>query len=96
MTEVTQLLKKWNSGDQAALEELIPHVYKELHQIARHYMAVERPSHTLQASALINEAYMRLVDWKKVKWSNRCHFFSVGAQMMRRVHAAGKKPIIQT
>src|SRR4051812_25020860 len=92
--QVTQLLQKWNDGDASALEDLVPHVYNELHRIARRYMADERSPHTLQASALINEAYIRLVDWKNVKWSNRCHFFSVGAQMMRRVlidHARARK-----
>jgi len=91
--EVTQLLQQWNAGDTSALEKLIPHVYRELHRIARHHMAAERGSHTLQASALINEAYIRLVDWKNVHWANRCHFFSVGAQMMRKVlidHARSK------
>jgi RNA polymerase sigma factor (TIGR02999 family) len=91
--EVTQLLQQWNAGDASALEKIIPHVYRELHRIARHHMAAERGSHTLQASALINEAYIRLVDWKNVQWANRCHFFSVGAQMMRKVlidHARSK------
>src|SRR5262245_6665585 len=91
--EVTQLLQQWNAGDVSALEKLIPHVYRELHRIARHHMSAERGSHTLQASALINEAYLRLVDWKNVHWANRCHFFSVGAQMMRKVlidHARSK------
>src|SRR5436190_13598663 len=83
--DVTRLLQAWNNGDASAMESLIPHVYRELHRIARRYMTAERPSHTLQASALINEAYLRLVDWKNVQWSNRCHFFSVGAQMMRKV-----------
>jgi RNA polymerase sigma factor (TIGR02999 family) len=83
--EVTQLLQRWQSGEASALDRLVPYVYNELHRIARRYMAAERPSHTLQASALINEAYLRLIDWKNVEWANRCHFFSVGAQMMRKV-----------
>jgi RNA polymerase sigma factor (TIGR02999 family) len=82
---ITQLLKAWSSGDSSALENLTPHVYKELHRIARRYMVGERPSHTLQATALINEAYLRLIDWKNVEWNNRCHFFAVGAQMMRKI-----------
>ena len=83
--EVTALLRAWNKGDSLALDELMPRVYAELHRIARRYMAGERLGHSLQASALINEAYIRLVDWKNVEWKNRCHFFAVGAQMMRRV-----------
>jgi RNA polymerase sigma factor (TIGR02999 family) len=92
--DVTQLLQAWNNGDSSALENLVPHVYKELHRIARWYMAGERRSHTLQASALIHEAYIRLVDWKNVQWINRCHFFSVGAQMMRKIlidHARARR-----
>jgi RNA polymerase sigma factor (TIGR02999 family) len=83
--EVTQLLQAWSDGDQAALEKLTPVVYKELHRLARHYMAAERPDHTLQATALVNEAYMRLVDWKPMRWQNRAHFFAVSAQLMRRI-----------
>ena len=83
--EVTQLLLAWTEGDQTALEKLTPVVYKELHRLARHYMASERPDHTLQATALVNEAYLRLIDWKPMRWQNRAHFFAVSAQLMRRI-----------
>jgi len=83
--DVTQLLLAWAEGDQAALEKLTPVVYKELHRLARHYMATERPDHTLQATALVNEAYLRLVDWKPMRWQNRAHFFAVSAQLMRHI-----------
>jgi RNA polymerase sigma factor (TIGR02999 family) len=83
--EVSQLLRAWSSGDEAALHKLIPLVYEELHRIARRYMGREREGHTLQTSALVNEAYLRLVDWKNVEWQNRAHFFAVSAQMMRRI-----------
>jgi RNA polymerase sigma factor (TIGR02999 family) len=83
--EVSQLLRAWSSGDEAALQRLIPLVYEELHRIARRYMGRERKGHTLQTSALVNEAYLRLVDWKNVGWQNRAHFFAVSAQMMRRI-----------
>lgn len=83
--EVTQLLQAWSGGDQEALEMLVPLVYEELHRLASHYMSGERPGHTLQTSALVNEAYLRLVDWKNVQWQNRAHFFGVAAQMMRRI-----------
>src|SRR5437870_1098316 len=83
--EVSQLLRAWSSGDEAALQTLIPLVYEELHRIARRYMGREREGHTLQTSALVNEAYLRLVDWKNVEWQNRAHFFAVAAQMMRRI-----------
>jgi RNA polymerase sigma-70 factor (ECF subfamily) len=83
--ELTQLLRAWSEGDEQALEKLVPLVYSELHRLARHYMAGERAGHTLQTSALVNEAYMRLVDFKKVNWQNRAHFFGVSAQLMRRV-----------
>jgi len=83
--EVSQLLRAWSSGDEAALQTLIPLVYEELHRIARRYMGREREGHTLQTSALVNEAYLRLVDWKNVEWQNRAHFFAVSAQMMRRI-----------
>ena len=84
-TNVTQLLASWSSGDQAALEALTPLVHQELHRLAARYMAGERPGHILQATALVNEAYLRLVDWKDVRWQNRAHFFAVAAQIMRRV-----------
>jgi RNA polymerase sigma factor (TIGR02999 family) len=83
--EITRLLIAWGDGDQSALEELAPLVHSELHRIAHHYMGRERPGHTLQTSALINEAYIRLIDWKNVRWQNRAHFFAVSAQLMRRI-----------
>jgi len=83
--EVTQLLQAWSDGDEGALQKLMPLVYKELHQLARRYMAGERSGHTLQTSALVNEAYLRLVDVKKVNWQDRAHFFAVSAQLMRRI-----------
>ena len=83
--EVTQLLRAWSEGDEQALEKLIPLVYDELHRLARRYMAGERPGHTLQTSALVNEAYLRLVDVKSLNWQNRAHFFGVSAQLMRRI-----------
>jgi RNA polymerase sigma factor (TIGR02999 family) len=83
--EVTQLLQAWSDGNEEALEQLVPLVYGELHRLARHYMRGERPGHTLQTTELVNEAYVRLVDWKNVRWQNRAHFFGVAAQMMRRI-----------
>jgi RNA polymerase sigma factor (TIGR02999 family) len=83
--EVTRLLLAWNAGDQRALEQLLPVVYQELHSMARRYMAEERPDHTLQASALVNEAYLKLVDVRRMQWQNRAHFFGVCAQLMRRI-----------
>ena len=83
--EVTRLLQAWSDGNQEALDKLVPLVYEELHRLARHYMNHERPGHTLQTSELVNEAYVRLVDWKNVRWQNRAHFFGVAAQMMRRI-----------
>lgn len=93
---VTELLQKWSGGDSAALEELTPVIYAELHRIAKNYMRRERENHTLQTSALVNEAYMRLIDWKSAKWENRAHFFGVSAQLMRRilVDFARKRPKI--
>jgi RNA polymerase sigma-70 factor, ECF subfamily len=82
---VTQLLVAWSNGDRAALDALAPLVHQELHHLAARYMAGERPGHVLQATALVNEAYLRLVDWKNVQWQNRAHFFGVAAQLMRRV-----------
>jgi RNA polymerase sigma factor (TIGR02999 family) len=82
---VTELLQKWGDGDAGALEELTPLIYAELHRIAKSYMRRERDGHTLQATALVNEAYMRLIDWKTAKWENRAHFFGVSAQLMRRI-----------
>lgn len=83
--DITQLLLAWNEGDQAALERLTPLVYRELRRLARGYMRQERPGHILQTTALINEAYLRLIDWKQVQWRNRAHFFGVAAQLMRRI-----------
>jgi RNA polymerase sigma-70 factor, ECF subfamily len=83
--EVTRLLVAWSDGDQAALEQLTPLVYRELHRLAEGYMQRERPGHLLQTTALVNEAYMRLIDWKNVCWQNRAHFFGVAAQLMRRI-----------
>lgn len=83
--EVTQLLVAWNEGDQTALENLVPLVQAELHRLARRYMGGERTGHPLQPTALVNEAYLRLIDWKNVEWKNRAHFFGVSAQLMRRI-----------
>jgi len=83
--EVTQLLRAWGSGDRAALDRLTPLVYDELRRMARRYMRNERGGNTLQTTALVNEAYLRLIDVKNVNWSDRVHFFAVSAQMMRRI-----------
>jgi RNA polymerase sigma factor (TIGR02999 family) len=83
--DVTQLLRAWSEGDEQALGILIPLVHKELHRLARRYMTGESPGHTLQTTALVNEAYLRLVDVKKVSWQNRAHFFGVSANLMRRI-----------
>jgi RNA polymerase sigma-70 factor, ECF subfamily len=83
--EVTQLLLAWSDGDKAALEELTPLVYAELHRLAETYMRRERAGHPLQTTALVNEAYARLVDWRQVRWQNRAHFFGVAAQLMRHI-----------
>ena len=83
--EITQLLVAWGEGDASALEQLTPLVYEELHRLARHYMRNERPGHTLQSSALVNEAYIRLIDWKNVHWKNRAHFYGVSARLMRQI-----------
>ena len=82
---ITQLLLAWSDGDQAALEKLIPLVHAELRRLARGYMRRESPGHLLQTTALVNEAYLRLVDQRKVKWQNRAQFFGVSAQLMRRI-----------
>ncbi len=84
-SEVTQWLVDWGKGDETALDRLTPFVYEELHRLAGRYMARESPGHVLQTTALVNEAYLRLVDQKKVKWQNRAHFFGLAAQMMRRI-----------
>jgi len=82
---VTQLLLDWRNGDQTALDRLMPLVYEELRRIAGHYMRNERQGHTLQTSALVNEAYLRLVDHENIAWQNRAHFFGLAAQAMRRI-----------
>ncbi len=83
--EITGLLKAWSNGDQTALERLVPMIYDELYRLARGYMNREAPGHPLQATALVNEAYLRLANWKKAQWESRAHFFGVAAQLMRRV-----------
>jgi RNA polymerase sigma factor (TIGR02999 family) len=83
--EITRLLIAWSDGDESALDQLAPLIHSELHRLAHHYMSRERPGHLLQTSALINEAYVRLIDWKNVRWQNRAHFFGVAAQLMRRI-----------
>ena len=91
---VTQLLLAWNQGDEAALEKLIPLVHGELRRVARRYMRRERPGHTLQASALVNEVYLRLVDGGDVRWHDRAHFFAISARLMRRIlvdHARARR-----
>src|SRR5262245_24034160 len=91
---VTQLLQRWSGGDSRALDELTPLVYSEVRNLARSYLRRERPNHTLQATALVNEAYLRLVDQRRVQWKNRAHFFGIAAQVMRRVlvdHARMRK-----
>src|SRR5437870_7748814 len=82
---VTQLLVAWGNGDEAARDRLMPLVYHELHRLAHQYMNRERPGHTLQTSALVNEAFVKLVDQRDVHWQNRAHFFGIAAQMMRRI-----------
>jgi RNA polymerase sigma factor (TIGR02999 family) len=96
--EITQLLLKWGRGDQSAFDQLIPLVYPELRKLARRYMGRENQGHTLQTSALINEAYLRLVDQENVEWQDRAHFFAVAARVMRHVlidharsHRSGKR-----
>jgi RNA polymerase sigma factor (TIGR02999 family) len=84
-SEITRLLIAWSEGDQAALERLLPLIERELHRIARHYMRRENPGHTLQTTALVNEAYFRLIDQRHVRWQNRAHFFAIAAQIMRRI-----------
>lgn len=96
--EVTELLRQWRSGDKEALDRLTPLVYDELHRLAHQYISRERPGHTLQTTALVNEAYLRLVDQKDVDWESRAHFFAVSAQIMRHIlvdyarqHASAKR-----
>jgi RNA polymerase sigma-70 factor (ECF subfamily) len=83
--EVSSLLLAWSGGDQAALDRLTPIVYSELRRMATRYMRNERPGHTLQSTALVHEAYTRLVDYKRMQWQNRAHFFAIAAQLMRRI-----------
>lgn len=82
---ISKLLRAWSEGDQSALNGLTPIVYEELRRLAHYYMDRERPGHTLQTTALVNEAYMRLVDYKRMQWQDRAHFFAVAAQVMRRI-----------
>ena len=91
-TQVTQLLQRWQEGSNEALEALMPLVYKELTRLAGSYLRRERPDHTLQSAALVNEAYLRLVDQSETRWQNKAHFYGIAAQMMRRIladHARG-------
>jgi RNA polymerase sigma factor (TIGR02999 family) len=83
--DITRFLQLWSEGDESALEKLTPLIYRELYRLASGYMRREQPEHTLQATALVNEAYLRLIDWKNVQWKNRGHFLGVAAQVMRRV-----------
>ena len=90
--QVTQLLVDWSNGNQAALDQLMPLVHDELHRLAHHYMSRERPDHTLQTSAVVNEAYLRLVDQNDLHWQSRAQFFGLAAQLMRHIlvdHARG-------
>ena len=90
--QVTQLLKQWQEGNSEALEALIPLVYKELKRLAAGYLRRERPDHTLQSAALVNEAYLRLIDQNQTRWQNKAHFYGIAARMMRRIladHARG-------
>ncbi len=82
---ITQLLVAWNQGDQEALEQLTPLVYRELHRLPHGYLAGERHGHVLQTTALVNEAFVRLIDWQEVDWQNRAHFFGVSATLMRHI-----------
>src|SRR2546427_11677076 len=83
--EVTGLLVAWSHGDKAALDRLTPLVYEELRRLAHHYMSRERVGHTLQTTALVNEAYVRLINRKSIQWQNRAHFFAIAAQLMRSI-----------
>ncbi len=84
-SKITQMLREWSDGKQEALDKLLPLVYKELHRQAARFLRKERPGHTLQTTALINEAYLKLVDRRDVEWESRTHFFAVAAQAMRRI-----------
>src|SRR6184192_31915 len=83
--DITALLVDWSQGDKTALDKLFPLVERELHRLAHSYMRKENPDHTLQTTALVNEAYLRLVDQKNTHWQNRAHFFGIAAQIMRRI-----------
>ena len=83
--EITELLVAWSEGDRGALAQLVPIVEAELRRLAKSYLSRERPDHILQTTALIQEAYLRLIDWRNARWQNRAHFFGVAAQMMRRI-----------
>ena len=83
--EITDLLRAWGSGDRAALDELTPLCYRELRRLARRHMRRERQGHSLQTSALVNEAFIRLTDWENVEWKNRAHFFAMAARIMRNI-----------
>src|SRR5450432_694476 len=83
--DISKLLRAWSDGDQRALEGLTPIVYNQLRRLAHHYMKRERAGHSLQTTALVNEAYMRLVDYERMQWQDRAHFFAVSAQLMRRI-----------
>jgi RNA polymerase sigma factor (TIGR02999 family) len=83
--EVTELLHAWRNGDGSALDELMPLVYRELHRLAHHYMRGERRGHILQTSALVNEAYLQLIDARQVQWQDRAHFFAISANLMRQI-----------
>src|SRR5262245_30903926 len=82
---VTQMLIDWRNGQEEALAELMPLVYDELHRLADHYLRRERPGHTLQATALVHEVYLRLVDQKEVRWQDRAHFLAIAANLMRQI-----------
>jgi RNA polymerase sigma-70 factor (ECF subfamily) len=82
---ITQLLIAWRQGDQRAMEDLAPILQEELHRVASHYMSGERRGHILQTTALVNEAFLRLIDWKNVHWQNRAHFLAMASQIMRRI-----------
>jgi RNA polymerase sigma factor (TIGR02999 family) len=85
VSDISKLLRAWSDGDQSALDRLTPIVYDELRRLARRYMRRERPGHSLQTTALVNEAYMRLLDYKRMEWQDRAHFFAISAQLMRRI-----------
>jgi RNA polymerase sigma factor (TIGR02999 family) len=97
-SEVTELLRQWSDGRQEALDQLMPQIYAELRRLASSYLRRERPDHTLQATALVHEAFLKLIDQRAVQWQNRAHFFGIAAQAMRRIlvdharaHASGKR-----